>query len=790
MKIDFSSLRIKALLLGVVPATVLSLLLGSYLIGVRLGDFEQALHSRGQALANELAANSFYGLFSGNSASLEQVTRTFMQRKDIASISIYDDLGNLVVIRSNGTTTKHKVHEHHFEAVVRGINSDTPLKSGSLVGNADTSLPPGALGYVRLSLFDDALIGLQRETIGKGTLMVVGGIALISILALLMSQQIVRPIRRLSNAIDQLQRGDLGARVQQKSGGEIGVLENGFNAMAERIARTQEDLIAEVEQTTSDLQTTMDALEIRNIELERARKNAVKTSEAKSEFLANMSHEIRTPMNGIIGFARLLGRTELAPQQAEQLQAIRESADNLLAIINDVLDFSKLESGQISYHPQPLRLRALVRSLTRMFSAEAHEKGLELVGMVYDDVPDNIVGDAMRIRQVLTNLVGNAIKFTIKGKITLRVMLDGEPGEADERLRFSVQDTGIGLKRDSLETLFQAFGQADTSTQRIYGGTGLGLSISKRLVEDMHGTIGADGEPNKGATFWFTLPLVTAGEPETIDSSDGDSSGFSSSLAQDNGDPGIRGLSVLAADDSEINLRLTESILTTHGARVTMSTDGAKALQLAKQSVFDIILMDVHMPGISGLEAARQIRFGEGPNTATPIIAVTADIMADNHRQVFRAGMDEILIKPVDEDQLVASIQTHYHRGRPPRPEQQRKDSERSPSSKQLPVRDQQSALKNSAGNQQVADDIFRMLLAEADENLRRIEKHTKARAWQPLWEEVHRFRGAAAVCGAPALHALLGEMETAIKRKDPESIETHFDELQTQIDLLRASND
>jgi signal transduction histidine kinase/DNA-binding NarL/FixJ family response regulator len=790
MKIDFSSLRVKALLLGVVPAMVLSLLLGSYLIGVRLGDFEQALHSRGQALANELAANSFYGLFSGNSASLEQVTRTFLQRKDIASISIHDDLGNLLVTRSNATTTKNNLHEHHFEAVVRGINSDIPLKSGSLVGNADESLPPDALGYVRLSLFDDALIGLKRETIGKGALMVIGGIALISILALLMSQQIVRPIRRLSNAIDQLQRGDLGARVQQKSGGEIGVLENGFNAMAERIARTQEDLIAEVEQTTSDLQTTMDALEIRNIELERARKNAVKTSEAKSEFLANMSHEIRTPMNGIIGFARLLGRTELAPQQAEQLQAIRESADNLLAIINDVLDFSKLESGQICYHPQPLRLRALVRSLTRMFSAEAHEKGLELVGMVYDDVPDNIVGDAMRIRQVLTNLVGNAIKFTIKGKITLRVMLDGEPGEADERLRFSVQDTGIGLKRDSLETLFQAFGQADTSTQRIYGGTGLGLSISKRLIEDMHGTIGADGEPNEGATFWFTLPLVIAGEPETIDSSDVYSSGFSSSLAQDNGDPGIRGLSVLAADDSEINLRLTESILTTHGARVTMSTDSAKALQLAKQSVFDIILMDVHMPGISGLEAARQIRFGEGPNTATPIIAVTADIMADNHRQVFRAGMDEILIKPVDEDQLVASIQSHYHRGRTPRPKQHRKDSEGSRGSKQLPVRDQQSALKNSAGNQQVADDIFCMLLAEAGENLHRIDKHMKAHAWQPLWEEVHRFRGAAAVCGAPALHASLGKMETAVKKRDSEAIETLLDGLQTQIELLRATTD
>ena len=790
MKIDFSSLRVKALLLGVVPATVLSLLLGSYLIGVRLDDFEQALRSRGQALANELAANSFYGLFSGNGASLEQVTQAFMQRENIASISIYDDLGNLMLTRSNRPNHTNTVHQHHFEAVVRGLNSDMPLKAESLMRQTNASLPPGALGYVSLSLFDDALIGLKRETIGKGALMVIGGIALLSLLALMMSQQIVRPIRRLSDAIDQLQRGELGTRVEQKSGGEIGILESGFNAMARRIARTQEELIAEVEQTTSDLQTTMDALEIRNIELDRARKNAIRSSQAKSEFLANMSHEIRTPMNGIIGFARLLGRGELAPQQAEQLQAIRESADNLLSIINDVLDFSKLESGRISYHSQPFKLRALLRSLTRMFAPEAREKGLELVSMVYDDVPDNVVGDAMRIRQVLTNLVGNALKFTAQGKITLRVMLDGEPGEADERLRFSVQDTGIGLRNGSLDKLFEAFSQADTSTQRIYGGTGLGLSISRRLVEDMHGVIGAHGKPNEGSTFWFTLPLVIPGEAETGEPGGVDTSGFSSNLAPEDTAPDIKGLKVLAADDSEINLRLTKTILETHGARVTMATDGAQALQLSMQSVFDIILMDVHMPGMNGLEAARQIRFGEGPNVATPIIAVTADVMADNHRQVFHAGMDEILIKPVDEEQLVASIQSHFHRGPAPRAKQLKKDAESSHGDEQLPLRDQVSALNNSAGNQQVADDIFHMLLAEADENLRRIEQHVQARAWRSLWDEVHRFRGAAAVCGAPALHALLGNMETAVKQKDGGSLEAQLEGLQTQVDQLRTTID
>jgi len=789
MKPMLSSLRVQALLLGVLPAVVLSLLLGSYLINARLVDFEEALQSRGQALANQLAADSFYGLFSGDTQSLEFIAWEFMANEDIAAIQIYDDLGNLVFSRhkEGPPGSNPSFQNYHYEATVKSIRSGINAKPNGHANSALENHYTIPLGRVRVSLQDDTLTSLKRDTVSNGIIVLLSGIALISVLALLMSNQIVRPILTLSNAFGRLRRGEFNTRVQQTSGGELGILERGFNEMASRVALTQEELLSEVAQTTSDLQTTMDALEERNIELDLARKNALKSSQAKSEFLASISHEIRTPMNGIIGFARLLGKTELNSTQADQLRAINDSAENLMSIINDVLDFSKLESGRIIYHAQPFRLRMMIKSLLKMFTPEAREKHLELIGMVYDDVPDHVVGDAMRVRQVLTNLVGNAIKFTAQGKVTLRVMLDGEPDSTDERLCFSIQDTGIGLQPECLENLFQAFTQADSSTQRVYGGTGLGLSISKRLVEDMNGTIGAESEPGKGSTFWFSLPLVVASESEVEPVYEPLSAHFTSRQLSKESNTTLKGLRVLVADDNEINLHLAESVLASHEARVWRAEDGFQALQQAASTVFDIILMDVHMPGMTGLEAAKQIRYGEGPNAATPIIAVTADALANNHRQVFDAGMDEVVIKPVDEQQLITTIKACIY-GNPVSQRDVEEKSSPSPDRTKLAVRDEESALSNTGGNQQIADDLFSMLLDSAQENIRTINALFARHEWKPLWDEVHRFQGAAAVCGTPALHALLREMETAIRQENGPAFAGLVEDLNMEIDRLRAT--
>ena len=790
MRKALSSLRTKALLLGVLPAFLLSLATGGYLINARLSDMENALESRGQALASELAANSFYGLFSGDNASLVTTARSFLERPDVAGITIFDDLRN-PVIQLGARTSGEGLNLYQFEAAVRGtapvaiFGAEPP---GSDLANAELL---DLFGYAHLTLKGDTLSRLRYEIISTGVLLLIFGIMIISLLTLLLSRQIVLPVLALSDAIKRLQGGDLDVQVEQKSSGELGVLERGFNDMARRMALTQEELLKEVSETTSDLQLTMDALEVRNIELDLARKKALKASQAKSDFLASMSHEIRTPMNGVMGFARLLAKSKLDPKQLEQLQSIRESADTLLRVINDVLDFSKLESGQVSFHPQPFRLRLLVTSIMKMFDPQAHDKGLELVSMVYDDVPDYILGDPLRIRQILTNLIGNAIKFTLQGKVIVRVMLEGEADSPDDQLCFSVQDTGIGIPSDSLEKLFLPFTQAETSTDRIYGGTGLGLSISKRLVDNMGGLIGAESEPGQGSSFWFTLPLHIA---EESDESVSDSSGLHRGGTHEQPDTAeldISQLRILVADDNKINLQLIDSVLSERGARVTLAEDGKQALALAIQSAFDIILMDIHMPGMNGMDAAKHIRYGDNPNVSTPIIAITADVMSESHRLIFDAGMGEILTKPIEEENLVATIREHvYNDQAVESPLLERSPEIPASAESAPPVRDMASALRATGGNAQVAEDLFNMLMAEADDNLLKITELLQEKSWDALWNEVHRFQGSAAVCGAPALHSTLLKIEAGIKNRDTPGVTSWILDLKKQIDLLSETRE
>ncbi|MEE8342578.1 MAG: ATP-binding protein, partial [Gammaproteobacteria bacterium] len=264
------------------------------------------------------------------------------------------------------------------------------------------------------------------------------------------------------------------------------------------------DIHGRIDQVSGQLQDALVALEKQNDELDAAHKRALQASKVKSEFLANMSHEIRTPMNGIIGFADLLSRTKLTPKQNDYVETIRTSAANLLTIVNDILDFSKIESGKLVLENLPFDLRETMDNALALLAPAAHEKGLELVLLVYHDVPLRLLGDPVRIRQIVINLVSNAVKFTPQGSVVVRVMIE-ENSEHNALIRVSINDTGIGLTKQEQLRLFEAFSQGDTSATRRFGGTGLGLIISKRLVEDMGGTIGLESERGTGSTFWFKV---------------------------------------------------------------------------------------------------------------------------------------------------------------------------------------------------------------------------------------------------------------------------------------------
>jgi len=364
---------------------------------------------------------------------------------------------------------------------------------------------------------------------------------------------------------------------------------------------------------------------------------------AKSQFLANMSHEIRTPMNAVLGLAQLLQHEPLEPGQAAMVRHILEAGDSLLLIINDILDLSKIESGQFELEQLPLTLTEILERLEHLFAISAADKGIEFAVRNESALHDRLCGDAMRLVQVLTNLCGNAVKFTERGRVEV-VARETAVTESEVRVRFEVRDTGIGIPAETLARLFKPFTQADPSMTRRFGGTGLGLVIGKRLVELMHGQIGASSRPGAGSTFWIEVPLARfeQGPPASLP-------------AQPAAPvlPQLSGLRVLLVDDNRINLMVADRALQREGAIVTQASEGRQALEILMERPrnFDVVLMDIQMPVMDGLSAARTIR--QKPDLdGLPIIALSASVLPEEREAALRAGMNDFIAKPLDLDHL------------------------------------------------------------------------------------------------------------------------------------------
>ena len=529
----------------------------------------------------------------------------------------------------DGVLTAPQAQDGASETVV-GI-SEHGLKSYAAHIHFET--PPGMPnpGWLLILLQDyDALMAPVSRLQNLLLMVLFGTVALIVVFVLLIAYKITHPILTISRAARAVGGGDLEQIVPVSSTDEIGTLAATFNKMVSRLRKV------------------VHALEISRTSEQRANR-------AKSDFLAMMSHEIRTPMYSIVGLGNVL-LEELADTCRDDMQTIVTSGNYLLSIINDILDFSKIEAGEVRLENADLDLEEVINDVLRLATFGARDKSIELTSFLDPNAQLRVRGDPGRLRQIVTNYVGNAVKFTNQGHIEVRVRLDEDRGRS-QKIRVEVQDSGIGIPNDKLETLFEAFTQADMSISRKYGGTGLGLTINKRLATLMGGEVGVESEPGQGSTFWFTAVLDKQVTAEPVDGHGLEGPKAKSLQRSPTPTDLTTGLRVLVAEDNPINRKVSSRMLTKLGCDFDTVNDGQEAVEAAGRAHYDLVLMDMQMPNMDGLEATAEIRARETPGAHLPIVALTANAMPEDRQRCLDRGMDDFLSKPFGLDQLRAILE-------------------------------------------------------------------------------------------------------------------------------------
>ncbi|MEQ6341484.1 MAG: ATP-binding protein [Gammaproteobacteria bacterium] len=924
------SIKRKILLLALLPATVIALLITAYFTSMRIADLEQTLLNRGNAITTHITQSSEYAVFSGNHGILHGLVDAALKEPDVVSAVITDTQG-VSLVKSGASPALAGLPIKTGSNIFTTLSADKQflvfrspiLLTGIAIDDyADTtrSAQHRLLGHVTIALSRASTVVRQKQALVTALLMILAGLIVSALIALRMARGVTQPILNVIQAMKRLEQGDLEIHVAPTSGDELRALEIGINSTTSALKAAQEGLQGKIAQATMDLRKTLDMMELQNAELDSARHNALEASKVKSEFLANMSHEIHTPMNAIAGFTSLILKTKLDDEQRDYIETIRKSSENLLAIINDILDLSKIESGKLVLKNVACDLRECLDEVLALLAPIAHEKNLELVPLVYSDVPSHLGGDPLRVKQLITNLVDNAIKFTHTGSIVVRVMLDDEEDAEQTALRISVTDTGIGIASKDQRRLFSTFTQIDTSDTRKYGGTGLGLTICKKLVEQMGGKIGLESEPGKGSTFWFTLhgknlatphhaqpaatplagytvllyephplarlaayhtltgwgmsvmeaedpsalnpmlhdavvqrihcPMVMIGTSQhdlesdtlyaTVKAIKADYDCKVAVLMSDNRQETVSrisasgadaclvkpcrqkdlyrvlcrfaatsnapaeedafslptsptsaaamqrfaGLRILVADDNPINRKFMTTLLRQQGAKTTEAEDGQHAINAAATQCFDVILMDIHMPVMNGMEASSRIRARESGGQRVPIIALTADALIAERNDIGAAGMDDLLIKPVQEEQLWRMIEKWVHRTAP-----ETAPATNMSQASNATVFDETLGLHVAGGNAALAADLLAMLLDDLPGQRSRLDDAYASGNMGELLEHTHRLHGSACQCGVPALRAAVARLERAIKTEaglvSASAVRAHVESVKKEIERL-----
>ncbi|MBC3363821.1 ATP-binding protein [Pseudomonas sp. SWRI154] len=615
-------------LIALGPALLLTVLLISFFTFVRIQDLRQELNHTGQLIANQLAPAAEYGVISGNNEVLESLLTATLATPHVRFLEVQDRSERvLVYVEQPAQTGGHSRQVEVFQAPVRlqriALNNDFLQSAGPSIEM------PGEdyLGRVIVGMSSDAFSQRQQEILLKAAILALFALLFTFLVARRLAASLSQPIRDIGNAVKAIQQGDYSTPLPIVDDGELGALSRHINNLAdglEQASREQHQAMAQLIKT---------------------REEAEKANSAKSEFLAMMSHELRTPMNGVLGMLQLLETTQMTDEQQEYTALASESTEHLLKVINDILDFSRIERSALELEHIPFNLSELVGSCAQSFQHSAAQRKLGLDLLIPDDMKVlRVQGDPTRIRQILVNLIGNALKFTDQGRVTVQCQWQA----LDHELLWftcTVRDSGIGIPAESLERMFDAFQQADSSISRRYGGTGLGLPIARTLAERMGGTLRAQSQEGQGSVFTLEIPLALSRLAPPI---------LVPRLPAGNGDG--EGRNILLVEDNPVNQTVIEAMLRSLGFKVSVATDGAQAVRSAESLIFEAILMDCRLPVTDGYEATRQIR--QLPGCAeVPIIALTANALQGDREACLAAGMNDYLAKPFKRIDLQQILQ-------------------------------------------------------------------------------------------------------------------------------------